>query len=270
MEKLTKFVIYLGIGMVVTLFGMLLYATLPNLIINGTQDVDNYDHILSEEELLVLFESQPAYIAMYEKYPDAQQKLDTYIDGDAELRVGKINFKTNIELVLVMDYGERDRMVWIKIECSNTINGYKSFSAGLFADDYIRNGKCFEPLDSIDRGIPVTITLDVFPMYTEMVITSDKIICNETISGESREISFSKEAWQLLIMLVDMEKFYALPDRFGSPGSLDAPIYNVEIFNGVDTKSVSFEFRDIPEIHEFVTELNTIKRTICWNTNSNT
>ena len=88
----------------VTLFSLLLFAVLPSIIQNAGSDweqiVNSGDQ--SDEKLLAIFESHPAYIAMYETYPDAKQELNSRGRGNGILQVGIMNFETNNQLVLEM------------------------------------------------------------------------------------------------------------------------------------------------------------------------
>ena len=73
------------------------------------------------------------------------------------------------------------------------------------------------------------------------------------------ELPFSEEEWQSLIKLVDLEKFYELPDVIGSPGETDGAIVYIEIFDGERSKRITFETPDeLPEVEEFVIELKNI------------
>jgi len=91
-----------------------------------------------------------------------------------------------------------------------------------------------------------------------IVITSEKITYTSACFGEDKEIPFSGEQWHSLINLIDMEKFYTLPEMpkmWLFPNVTDGTIRYVEIFDGVDYKSAGSELYDEPEMKEFVNEL---------------
>jgi len=97
----------------------------------------------------------------------------------------------------------------------------------------------------------------------EFVITPEKIIYTQggrDVSEITKEIPFSKSAWNNLVTLVDFKKFNSLPDSIGCPGCADAPVEFIEIVKGDITKRIQFEVvDDAPEIKELILALNKIR-----------
>lgn len=144
MQKLNRFVIYLGIGIGVTLFGMLLYGALPNMIQYQSAEWERLGNggVSNDDEVMALYMAHPAYIAFYETYPDAKEELNKRHRGNSELQVGIMDFDTNNMLRLDMNYDQRDDRMRVNVRC-DTMDGERDLRAdGLFAEDFIRNTEC--------------------------------------------------------------------------------------------------------------------------------
>ncbi|MDX1441027.1 MAG: hypothetical protein R3237_01035 [Nitrosopumilaceae archaeon] len=100
----------------------------------------------------------------------------------------------------------------------------------------------------------------------EFVISPDKIIYTQggrEIPDLTKEIKFSKSAWNNLLDLIDFEKFILLPDKVGCPGCADAPVEWIEISFDEKTKRIEFEKGDqIPEIKKLIETLEKIRNPI--------
>ena len=147
MEKLSKFAIYLGIGMGVTFFVLFLFAAIPGIIQNSIQQWEQLDNqSKSEEELKAKFEKHAAYQAMYERFPDAKEELTYHGGGNGNMRVGVMNFETNKQLILDMYYNSYEDRVTAAVNCiGNNSEGMNTDT--LFAEDFIKNTNCLDVTD---------------------------------------------------------------------------------------------------------------------------
>ena len=152
MERLTKLVIYLGIGMSVTLFGLLMVTVLPPIIEGAERGWNNLQKNPSEEEIMVMFEQHPAYVAMYERFPNATQEAEFEKHGGATLRVGVINTENNNQLIVNMHYQEYTNSVSANLSCMSKSGIQYDNIDSLFADDIIKTTDCLESKDVIADG----------------------------------------------------------------------------------------------------------------------
>ena len=145
MERLSRFAIYLGIGMGLTFFVLFLVAALPSILDNSLREWERLDKSdASEEELRAKFSGHPAYAAMYERYPDANEEFEYYGRGDGRMMVGAMNFETDAQLVLSMRYDAHRDSIRADARCS-TPSDHREVD-GLFAEDFIRATGCLEPV----------------------------------------------------------------------------------------------------------------------------
>ena len=131
---------YLGIGMAVTLFTLLLISVVPMLV--------QYSYLgdlvaRTDGEFLEMFAAHPAYSAMYERFPDASEELEAHGRGDGSLRVGAMDFESGTQLILYL-HMHRD-IVSARVECMSGNEDSRMFVDGLFAVEYIRTTDCLEP-----------------------------------------------------------------------------------------------------------------------------
>jgi len=98
----------------------------------------------------------------------------------------------------------------------------------------------------------------------DVKLTSEKIVfhsnpkvpLNSPCTEVTKEIPFTKEEFQSLIDLVDLEKFNELPDVVSSSTHVDIGNSWIEISDGNNAKKIIFTtINDVPEIQEFATEL---------------
>ncbi len=145
MERLSRFAIYLGIGIGLTFFVLFLVAALPSILDNSIREWERLDKSgTGEEELRVKFSEHPAYAAMYERYPDANEEFDYYERGDGSMTVGVMNFETDAQLTLSMRYDSHRDSIRADARCS-TPSDHRDVD-GLFAEDFIRATDCLEPV----------------------------------------------------------------------------------------------------------------------------
>ena len=126
MERLTKIAFYVGIGIAVSVFALFLISFLPFVIGNAGNEWERLgDAGRSDGEILAKFQEHPAYVAMYERFPGAVEKVAYHEDGGGSMEVGAMNFENNSQLVLQTHIND------------------------LFAESFIRNTDC---LDTVPSG----------------------------------------------------------------------------------------------------------------------
>ncbi len=137
-----------GISISVSVFVLFLYTILPELIINnGWTNMDGNQ--LTDEELLKEFHATPAYIAFLERYPDAQEDLNSHRSGgDLQVAVGN-NEKENY-LKLVLYFNSYDDRINVNVDCQTLHNDANLHANGIFSIDFIKQTNCLdlEPTDS--------------------------------------------------------------------------------------------------------------------------
>ncbi len=138
MERLQRLAYYLGIGMVSTLFTLLLIMVVPNLAQDAGYDAK------TDDDILAMFTTHPAYLAMYERYPNAVEEFEVGDHGDASLRVGVMDFESGVQLVLFMN-AYRDHVGYVNVECVGNDEDPGTRVDGLFAAEFIRVTDCIEP-----------------------------------------------------------------------------------------------------------------------------
>lgn len=125
--------------MAITLFVLLLIIVVPNLV------KDVYIDTMTDQELLAVFASHPAYVAMSERFPDAPETLESYGRGEGSLRVGVMDFESGAQLILSMNT-HRDGIVYAHVECINDNEDRRDYVEDLFAAEFIRNTDCLGPV----------------------------------------------------------------------------------------------------------------------------
>lgn len=151
MERLARFALYLAIGIGITVFGLFLFSILPHIIENSWRDWERLDEgDASSDEIYAKMTAHPAYLAMYEVYPDAKEEF-TYIDKwDSRIQVGVMNFETQNKLVLNLDYSEYKSKTDAYVHCDTSEDRPRMSADGLFAEDFIRNTDCLEAAGTAD------------------------------------------------------------------------------------------------------------------------
>ena len=143
MQRLQKIAYFVGIGIAVSVFFMVLYSFLPMMIQNNQWDnLDGFN--ISEEELLKRFQAEPAYLAFYAKYPDAKEELN-YNRHGGSMQVGAVNFEKNNTLRLHLNYNDYDERINVNVNCETQNNTERNMYAdGLFAIDFINQTNCLD------------------------------------------------------------------------------------------------------------------------------
>ena len=148
MERLTKIAFYVGIGIAVSVFALFLIWSLPVVIGHtGNQWERLGDTGRSDGEILAKFQEHPAYVAMYERFPGAVEKVAYHEDGGGSMEVGVMNFENNSQLVLHMYIFSND--VLTDVTCMNGARDGQTHISDLFAESFIRNTDC---LDAVPSG----------------------------------------------------------------------------------------------------------------------
>ena len=144
MERLSKIAVYMGMGMGMTLFALLLVSVLPNIYQNSVHEWESLDEgFISEEDARAMFEEHSAYVAMYERFPDASEKF-SYNGRNAEMMVGKMNFENNHSLTLDLYYSHNRENVRASVHCSIPDGPHNKSANDLFAEDFIRDTDCLD------------------------------------------------------------------------------------------------------------------------------
>ena len=146
MERLTKIAFYVGIGIAVSVFALFLIWSLPVVIGhtgNQWERLGNTDTDRSNGETLAKFQEHPAYVAMYERFPGAVEKVEYLEDGGGSIEVGAMNFENNGQLVLHMYYIYSND-VHAEVTCMNDAMDRQTHVDDLLAERFIRNTDCLE------------------------------------------------------------------------------------------------------------------------------
>ena len=146
MERLTKIAFYVGIGIAVSVFALFLIWSLPVVIGhtgNQWERLGNTDTDRSNGETLAKFQGHPAYVAMYERFPGAVEKVEYLEDGGGSIEVGAMNFENNGQLVLHMYYIYSND-VHAEVTCMNDAMDRQTHVDDLLAERFIRNTDCLD------------------------------------------------------------------------------------------------------------------------------
>ena len=146
MERLIKIAFYVGIGIAVSVFALFLIWSLPVVIGhtgNQWERLGNTDTDRSNGKTLAKFQEHPAYVAMYERFPGAVEKVEYLEDGGGSIEVGAMNFENNGQLVLHMYYIYSND-VHAEVTCMNDAMDRQTYADDLFAESFIRNTDCLD------------------------------------------------------------------------------------------------------------------------------
>ena len=148
MERLTRIAFYVGIGIAVSVFALFLISFLPFVIGNTGNEWERLgDTGRSDGVVLAKFQEHPAYMAMYERFPGAVEKVAYREDGGGSMEVGTMNFENNGQLVLHMYYVYSND-VSADVTCMNDAKGRQTHINDLFAESFIRNTNCLDTVPS--------------------------------------------------------------------------------------------------------------------------
>lgn len=137
MEILKNVAYGTGIVIAVSLFILFLVSFVPNL--GNEWDRNNLDR----EEALALLQTQPAYVAMYERFPESVERFTHSEHNSGEMEVGVRNPDTAMSLVLRM-YTYWDGISHMTVTCENRTTDHEESVDGLFAVEFIKTTDCLE------------------------------------------------------------------------------------------------------------------------------
>ncbi len=89
------------------------------------------------------WKSQPAYVAMYERFPEAVERFTHSEHNSGEMEVGIRNPDTAMSLILRM-YAYGDGISHMAVTCENRTTDHEEFVDGLFAVEFIKTTDCLE------------------------------------------------------------------------------------------------------------------------------
>jgi hypothetical protein len=149
MLTLQKIAYGVGISIAVSVFVLFLYSFLPHLINNDQwENVDGLK--MSNEELLKEFQATPAYVAFYERYPDAREELNNQRHG-GDMQVGIANLEKGNFLKLHLYFNKYDDRVNVNVSCETSNNSQNMHADGLFAVDFIKQTNCLNLESSLSE-----------------------------------------------------------------------------------------------------------------------
>lgn len=138
METLTK-ILYLTI-MSVAVIMCVLFLLLLIPVLSDTWNRDPYGQPVDEEKALANIRGDPAYIAMYERYPDAAERVRNEFN-QMEMEVGVMNQETGNQLIL-RGYAHTDIVYTMTVACHDVTGEHEDYVDDLFAAEYIRTTDC--------------------------------------------------------------------------------------------------------------------------------
>ncbi|MDE0091632.1 MAG: hypothetical protein OXP12_09870 [Thaumarchaeota archaeon] len=157
MERLPRFALYLAIGVGMTVFVLFLIASLPFIIEDSWDRWEELDKSgVSRDEMYSKMTAHPAYLAMYEVYPDAKEEFVYRDRSGADLQVGVMSFETQNRLLLDLRYYPPEDRTHANIYCSVGEDHRAMRADGLFVEDFIRNTDCLEAAGTADGSKQAT------------------------------------------------------------------------------------------------------------------
>ena len=126
-----------GITISISMFILFLISFVPHL-----WDERNLGS-LDREEALALLQADPAYVAMYERFPEAVERFTHSERNNGEMEVGVRNPDTAMSLVLRM-YTYAVGISHITVTCEDGAGGHGESVDGLFAVEFIKTTDCLE------------------------------------------------------------------------------------------------------------------------------
>ncbi len=99
---------------------------------------------LSEEDQLQKFRDSQYYKVFYEKYPNATEIHEYYLDYNGFMKLGVADFEAERSLILQLHYGDQDDFISADIYCENLnkINNDMLDIDELFIISYIKTYDC--------------------------------------------------------------------------------------------------------------------------------
>lgn len=148
MERLPKFAIYLAIGIGISFFVIFLYAILPHLIDNVSNEwkrvLDDSAAGKNRAELEKMFREHPAYIMFTEKYPDAGEYFRDRGNGNGRMELTAMNFTSYNKIMLEMNYDKRDDNLYLEATCENEAADFRLRIHGDYSTKFIEMSNCLD------------------------------------------------------------------------------------------------------------------------------
>lgn len=136
MEMLRKATYVVVISVSVTLCSLFLLLSIPNLAIMW----ENYDNRVDPDEAVPAIRANAAYEAMYERYPDAVERIN-HDNDQVEMEVGVMNSETGNQLILrIYAYSEYSHHV--TVHCIDSVMDDQQYVDGLFAAEFVKTTDC--------------------------------------------------------------------------------------------------------------------------------
>ena len=129
-----------GITIAASVFILFLISFVPHLIDQWEGDDPN------REEALALLQAEPAYVTMYERFPEAVERFTHSERNDGNIEVGVRNPDTSMNLVLRMQV-HGDSISHASVTCNDGTGNQKEYADGLFAVEFIKTTDCLERTD---------------------------------------------------------------------------------------------------------------------------
>lgn len=127
----------------ITLFTLFLLMLVPMVVMSSDPWMMNID-TRSNEELMEVFAEHPAYLAIYERFPDAKEEFEGNTNtGGGSLRVGVANLETGAQLILHLSTHQHN--MHAHAECIQGNEGPIVSIDSLFVAEYISSTACIEP-----------------------------------------------------------------------------------------------------------------------------
>lgn len=136
METLRKATYVVVISVSVILCSLISLAVIPGLAITW----ENYDDRVDPDKTIKEIRANAAYEAMYERYPDAVERIN-HDDNQVEMEVGVMNSGTGNQLILrIYAYSEHSHHV--TVHCIDSVMDDQLYVDGLFAAEFVRTTDC--------------------------------------------------------------------------------------------------------------------------------
>ncbi len=150
MDRLQKIAYVTGITIAITVFVAFVIMAFAPYLSNMVEDWKR-TFVLSDVEYYEKFQNHPAYLAFYEKYPDATE-LFLPEKGGASLYVSIEDSTPYGKLELRMIYNTYYDDLSVEVLCDTVDdNLYPTYAHGSSIFAYIENSKCLEePIEKIN------------------------------------------------------------------------------------------------------------------------
>lgn len=136
METLKKATYVTVISVSVILCSLFLLLAIPNLAFMWEIHDDRVDTDKAVREI----RANAAYGAMYDRYPDAVERINHDHD-QVEMEVGVMNGETGNQLILRI-YAYSEHSLHVTVHCIDSVMDDQQYVDGLFAAEFVRTTDC--------------------------------------------------------------------------------------------------------------------------------